>query len=112
MQQLKIKSTAAADQPGDLHATLKGGKILLPERVVTALAPLGIRTAEDLVVYLNSFPSQIAAELGWGVNDVRHALELLREQLRGRVDDALLYPPTRVEPPWTGALDPSTLARD
>ena len=109
MRQLKIKSTAAADRRGDLRAALKGSKMLLPARVVTALTPLGIRTAVDLLVYLNTFPTQVAQELGWEVEDVQHALELLREQLKGVVDDAFLYPPREPEPPWTGALDPSTL---
>src|ERR1700722_13232308 len=64
MRHLQIKSTAATDKPGDLRASLKGGKILLPERVVSALAPLGIHTAIDLVVYFDSFPSTVADELG------------------------------------------------
>jgi hypothetical protein len=110
MRHLQIKSTAATDKPGDLRASLKGGKMLLPERVVKALAPLGIHTAVDLVVYFDSFPSAVAGELGWETRDVQDALEILRRQLKGIVDDTILHPTKRPEP-FSGALDPSTLKR-
>jgi hypothetical protein len=110
MRRLLIQPTAATDKPGDLRAIVRGDKILLSERVVNALTPLGIRTAVDLVVYLASFPSTVAGELGWDIGDVQHALELLRRQLKGIVDDSILYPPVRPEP-FSGALDPSTLKK-
>lgn len=107
MQQLMIKSTAAADRPGDLHATLKGGNVLLPERVVKALAPLGIRTALDLIAYFSSFPTQVAEELGWTPEQVQHALKLLQHLLRGSVDDALLHPRTQKQRHYRwGAIPP------
>jgi len=110
MRHFPIKSTAAIDKPGDLCASVKGDNVLLPVRVVNALAPLGIHTAVDLVVYLDAFPSAVAGELGWEINDVQHALGILRRQLKGIVDDSILHPPMRPEP-FSGALDPSTLKK-
>jgi hypothetical protein len=105
MTALLIKPTITKERPGDLCAQVDDGNLLLPERVAQLLLPLGIRTAVDLLSVLQTFPSEIAYRLGWKQTDVDQALALLKAQLKGRVDEAILNPPHRPEPVY-GAVPP------
>lgn len=112
MRPLQIKPAAVRETPGDLRARLKDDNLLLPDRVAMAFAALGIRTAADLVSYLQAFPTSVADELGWEPQDVHHALALLRKQLRGRVDDSILNPSLRREPAYGAVLPTGANDRD
>jgi hypothetical protein len=107
-QPLRIRAIPAAERRGNLCAKIDDGNLLLPTRIVEVLAALDIRTAADLVSYLQAFPSSIAIQLGWDLADVSRALRRLRAQLKGRVHEDILNPAVRREPPY-GALDPSNL---
>lgn len=49
-----------------------------------------VKSAENLVVFLNCYPSVVGAYMGWSVHDVDKARDLLFPTLRGHVDDRLL----------------------
>ena len=102
---LKIKPTLTKEVRGDLRAQIDHDHLLLPERIANTLSALGIRTAADLASTLQAFPTSIAGELGWEVHDVVHAWNILRTQLKGRVDKDILNPPSRPEPMY-GAVPP------
>jgi hypothetical protein len=108
MNALAIQPAHEQAAPGDLHAHIAGDKLLLPEEFARAVLKDGVRTAEDLLAYMQSFPSGVAEILNWPVRDVIRATERLRSILRGRVDDQLLHPSTRQSPPL-GAMDPDDL---
>jgi hypothetical protein len=107
---MKLKPARLDFRPGDFGAAVVGGDLMLPEDIVNVLASHGVRTAAELVSYLQTFPSAVAHELHWTVSDVMKGLTSLGGQLRGYVDDAILNPPQRPKMGY-GALDPSTLRR-
>ena len=93
---------------GNLKAHVRGNKLLLPKTVVAALHRDGVRTAEDLMSYIQAFPSSVADTLHWSILDVTHATTKLRQELQGHISDAHLHPQWRPTPPL-GALDPDDL---
>jgi hypothetical protein len=96
--------------PGDLHATISGNRILVPKAAAQAFAGQGVRTAADLLSYMQAYPSAVARALGWSGKDVAAATARLRAQLVGRVDKALLEEPDDSPPlPPLGARDPGEL---
>ncbi len=97
--------------PGDLGAHIAGGKLWLPGEVAGLLARLSIRTAEDLVAYLASFPSAVAAALDWRVEEVEQARAALVHELEGHLDETLLHPAEVGDFPL-GAFDPARLESD
>jgi hypothetical protein len=93
MPLLTVASTTS--KPGsedDFGAEVSGTQLLVPEDVARALERLSIRTAEEFVSYLYSFPGAIAATLGWKLEAVLHARDGLVTKLRGIVPDDLLDP--------------------
>ena len=112
MRPLEIRPISSFAKPGDFQASIDEASfvLLLPEDVATPLASHGVRNAAEIVSYVESFPSAIAADLGWTVPDVLQALNRLRDQLRGHVDEAILNSPQRPKHGY-GALDPSLLKR-
>lgn len=94
--------------PGNLKAYLRGNKLLLPREFADALRRDGVRTAEDLMSYIQAFPSSVAHTLHWSVGDVNNATAKLRTELQGHISDAHLHPQWRANPPL-GALDPDDL---
>jgi hypothetical protein len=109
MTALKIRPAATEEVRGDLRAKFDHDELLLPERIAQLFSALGIRTATDLASYLQAFPSAIAGELGWEPQDVVHAWQLLRTQLKGRVDKQILDPPSRPNPVF-GAFPPAGMS--
>ena len=104
-----IESTAdERAAPGDFHARIMGDKLVLPKEVADALQRLGVRTAEDLMSYLQAFPSSVADALHWSVGDVRSATQNLKEKLRGHIGEEHLNPTSRPNLP-RGARDPDDL---
>jgi len=79
-----IGFSSAANPPhrGDFGATVEGGKLLMPRLVVQRLHVGQIRTAEDLIGFLQVFPASLASDLGWDVSDVHAARRRLLETLR------------------------------
>ncbi|MBS0224431.1 MAG: hypothetical protein JSR91_27235 [Proteobacteria bacterium] len=109
MPAVAIEGTAdESAAPGDFHARIIGGTLVLPEEVAGPLRRQGVRTAEDLVSYLQAFPSSVADALHWSVGDVRRATQNLKETLRGHIGEEHLDPTSRPNLP-TGARDPDDL---
>lgn len=93
--------------PSDFGAKVSGTTLLVPENVASALKRLSVRSAEEFVSYLRTFPSALAQELGWDVSEVVKAREALVNELRGIVSDELLdSPPPRRR--GYGALNPAS----
>jgi len=95
---------------GDLNATISGNTILIPKAAAQSFGQQGVRTATDLLSYMQSYPSAVAKALNWSDKDVSAATEKLRGQLAGKVDSALLGDPKDDPPlPPLGARDPDAL---
>ncbi len=107
MQLLTIQPNEDEATPGDLHAQVSGDNLLLPREFAQAFMREGVRTASDLLSYMESFPSSVAYLLNWKVADVRSAVLLLQKVLSGYLDAG---PQTKKYPnPSLGAMDPSLL---
>jgi len=97
--------------PGDLRATISGNTILIPKAAAQSFKQQGVRTAGDLLSYMQTYPSAVASALKWSDRDVSAATEKLRSQLSGKVDSALLSDPADNPPlPPLGARDPAELS--
>jgi hypothetical protein len=112
MRLLTIRPIQSAARRGDFDGTIdeSGLALELPEQIASSLKSHGVRTAGEMVSYIEAFPSAIAAELQWTVPDVLRGLENLRKKLRGHVDDAVLNPSTREQHSF-GAMNPATYKR-
>src|SRR5438094_3364084 len=85
---LAAKSTPARAEP-DFHAEVDGVHLLLPKKLVDALAVIPIRTAEDLLSQTYAFPTSVAMALGWKLDDLKRARKHLARTLKGHVHDDL-----------------------
>jgi hypothetical protein len=94
--------------PGDLNAHVQDDKLMLPREVVDAVRKDGVRTAEDLLSYMTTFPSSVAYQLHWSLGDVSNAAAKLRAELEGHIPNNRLHPQLRPNPPL-GARDPDEL---
>jgi hypothetical protein len=110
MQSLRITAVPIEDRPGDLRATIHDDELQLPERIVSALLPLGVRNAVDLLSYFESFPSALEKVLGWDQAAIEHARKAFRRTLKGHVSDHILHPPPREQPSF-GAMHPTDFPR-
>jgi hypothetical protein len=112
MKPLQIDSCDQVATPGDFAAAIDQANcvLLLPREVAQKFVSHGIRTATDLISYLQTFPSASADDLQWSIADVTRGLERLKEQLRGHVDDAILNPPARADHGY-GGRNPADLKR-
>jgi hypothetical protein len=77
----------------DFGAEVFGSTLLVPEDLAVALDRLSVRTAEDFISYLHTFPATLAALLDWTVQDVIQARSSLISRLHGVVDENILDPP-------------------
>lgn len=77
----------------DFGVEILGSRLLVPQDLAVALDRLSVRTAEEFVSYLHSFPSTVAAMLNWSVQDVIDARSSLISRLQGVVDEKILDPP-------------------
>lgn len=68
-------------------------RLLVPQDLAVVLHRLSVKTAEDFVSYLHSFPGTVAALLNWSVEDVIDARSSLISRLHGVVDENILDPP-------------------
>lgn len=108
MKPLPIEPSDEHVSPGDLHGHMYKGRFLLPRDIALALARDGVRTASDLMSYVQSFPSAIASLLHWSSQDVGRAVDRLRSELAGKIPDQYMHPESRRNPPL-GARDPTDL---
>jgi len=105
MVAVMIKSDHRPVTSGDFGAVVTKSELHLPEPIAKILSDQGIRTAAEAVSFLQTFPSSIAKELNWDVADVARGVEVLRRQLSGIVDDAVLNSGSKPSVSY-GALDP------
>jgi hypothetical protein len=107
---LIVTPSDAEVSQGDLHATISGNQILIPRAAAQSFDQQGVRTAADLLSFMQTYPSAVAKALNWSDKDVSAATEKLRGQLAGKVDSALLSDPKDNPPlPPLGARDPAEL---
>jgi hypothetical protein len=110
MNRLKIETaTGRTTSKADFGVRVVDDRLEVPEELAEALRRLSVRTPEELVAIVESFPSAVADALGWEEEDVRQAQGGLIKELRGSVPDALLatrWPPA----PATGARNPFEVA--
>ena len=97
-------------RPGDLAATVQGGRLALPPELAQAFGELAVRSAEDLLAFLETYPSILASKLGWTIEDVERGRRGLVERLRGVVSPELLAGHRGIDRPL-GAFDPALLTR-
>lgn len=90
---------------GDFDAAVDAGRLVVDRDVADRLRRMTIRTAEDLLAYLDSFPAAVASALDWRVEEVWSARSKLAETLRGQVDARLLHPAVGFRR-GTGAIHP------
>ena len=110
MRPLMIRSGSWAPHPGDFGSRVADSEFYVSADVATALESLGVRNSTELLSYLETFPSAIAAKLGWTVPEVQEAAERLKRDLDGHVEAFLLRPTPRRDTAF-GALDPANLKR-
>lgn len=108
MRALTLSPTDDTASPGDLRARVVDGRLLVPRQVAAAARDAGVRTAADLLSYMQSFPSAVADQLHWSAADVTAATQRLQNDLRGHVEPEILAPPQR-KSPVLGARDPAAL---
>jgi hypothetical protein len=77
----------------DFGVEVLGSRLLVPQDLAIALDRLSVRTAEDFVSYLHTFPGTVAALLNWSLEDVIEARSSLISRLHGVVDENILDPP-------------------
>jgi len=103
-------TTESHAQKSDFGARVSGEKLLVPQDVAAVLQKASVRTAEEFLSFVASFPAALARELGWNVEDVRLASDRLRATLQGLVRDEALRPRERFTRGF-GALDPELKKR-
>lgn len=95
---------------GDFGARVTSLGLVVPEWLNGKLRRFNVRTAEQFVSYLHSFPAAFAQELGWSLEEVQRAQRDLVVRLRGSVHEDILEP-GEPEQFGYGALDPTRLRR-
>jgi hypothetical protein len=93
----------------DFGAKVDHDRLELPEVLAPTLRRRKLRTANQWLNLLFTFPSEVAADLGWGVTEVVEARGKLVHQLTGFVPDAFLRPD--VPTFGTGARNPHAVGR-
>jgi hypothetical protein len=96
---------------GDFGVHVTPGGLRVPERLGVVLRRHNVRTAEQLVSYLRTFPGALAQELDWTIRDLLQAQARLVSKLSGRVEPAILEPASRPMVGY-GALDPALFEDD
>lgn len=77
----------------DFNARIAGARLFVPQEIATVLERLSVRTADEFVSSTYTYPSLMANELGWNLEDFMKARQKLVEQLRGLVASDILVPP-------------------
>lgn len=79
--------------PGNFNVAVEPGYLFAPVHLAHWLASVDVRSAEEFVSFVHSFPTSVATALGWTNHDVERARDMLVGQLRGIVRNDVLYPP-------------------
>ncbi len=105
MNPMMVADARARLTPGDFGAFVFEDRLHVPPSLCESLRRLGLCSVEDFVTYANAFPSALADELGWRIEDLDRARMTLIASLRGHVRSEILSPS---DPPkfGYGALDP------
>jgi len=112
MSILKLEpANERAARPGDFNANVTTTALEVPEEVWQAAVGLSIHNAAKFVSYLHSFPSALATRLGWRIEDVVQARDLLVHRLAGKLPESILQPPAPVYREF-GAFPPSWDAKN
>jgi hypothetical protein len=90
----------------DFGVEVVGDELRIPYELAGAFKRLAIRTPEEFVSYVLTFPGAVARELSWAPGEVNAAAAGLIRLLRGFVAESLLTPSGRREPPL-GARNPN-----
>lgn len=105
---LRIAAHGRPAKPGDLAAMVEGDTLLVPEAVAHLARSGGLRTASELVSYMEAFPSAVASQLHWKLEDVTVAVTNLHRQLTAAGET---LPESSDFKPSFGARDPALLKR-
>lgn len=105
-QPLVIEASPESLAPGDLRVRISGNTIYIPSAAADEFSRHGVRTAADMLSYLEAYPSAVGSAFGWSDQDVAAAANRLRTELKGKVSDSLLSPEQRTTPPL-GARNPA-----
>lgn len=100
------ESTVAT--PGNFNAKLIGGSLGLPADIVQKLKMIGVKTAEELITFLDNFPTSMQIAIGWSFQDLTLSRVALAEILQDQIHDEILNPRPREDYSF-GALDPEHL---
>jgi hypothetical protein len=96
---IPIAGSIRASLPrGNFGATLMGGVLHVPARLLAVLKSLELATAEEFVSYLQTFPAAFGSKLKWRERDVRAATRQLMKvlsQTAPRVSGVARRPPAR-----------------
>lgn len=99
-------SSSRSVKPRDFDLLVSGGNLIVPMELLTAF-DRPVNSAEELVAYLQTFPTAVAQRFGWTSDEVTTAKERLFDRLRRVLPDAMLDPPPAPErrfgampPPW------------
>ena len=76
----------------DFNAQIFGSHLLVSTSVAAVLKRLSVRTADEFVSFTYTYPSIMANELGWSLEDFKAARQKLVGQLRGHVAADILAP--------------------
>ena len=68
---------------GNFGAEIRGGRLMLAAELAELLRRHDIRTAAEFVSLLRAFPSGMAVELGWSLENVQYATRCLVRDLVG-----------------------------
>jgi hypothetical protein len=83
-------------RPGDLAVRLAGDHVTVPHQLAHLVEQIPVRSLSDLIVLLDTYPTDVASELEWVLDDVRLARERLVEELRDHLNPLLVaHQPTR-----------------
>ena len=95
---LSIARSNGAPRRGDFGAKVQNGQLLLPGTVVDLAAGQGVRSALELLSWLEAFPSAVAEQMQWSATDVNEAKGRIEALVRRYVDPVGLGPrgPRRV----------------
>lgn len=74
-------------------ATIENGVLVLPEKLARACGRGVLRSAEQILSKLHTWPTSFSHELGWTIDQVGRAREGLVTMLEGRVSENFLRPP-------------------
>lgn len=108
MASVPIEGIDKGAPQGALDAHLKGDKLQVPKQFADLFRSNGVRTAEDLISYLEYFPTGAADLLQWSSSEVTDAVVELKAELREHERGHGTIAQPWSDPPM-GAMNPDDL---